>query len=423
MKLRNKLLPLTGIATIAATTVPLALTSCGNDMKMVDISKGYVPSITPTDEVYLGQQEASKVYFDAVKKNPEVFKQDILFGEYQNFCDSEKGKDVNTTYNKFNIGVTTPTFGSVKVCYPGEKDITYPTISFSMKIQVDAIKKTVDETSGYIENHLTINWSVKYDNIPFYAWLDDDYYDIEEANSNLEERARWIVGVADAINNGYVFQYNASKWSMDYSLEQSNIRTVYNKGETSKEETSFNRSGNVSDYFKLMKVEDEVKSMLAFQYESYYLSTAGIKPELSPIINKDGSIRQVRGLSTTDSTDVSVVGLDDKGSCLAFMEQTGIQIDHIEMAETSDIVLEQTKVAEGVTPAKITIAKNAKFESDPYYYAPATLSATLNEGTYYFTCPKTFKIKFVLAATTEDAIEQTVYTNVDTFVLKVVSGE
>ena len=82
MKLKNKLLPLVGIAALSSAIAPLSIiTSCSKNnqvTEMVDITNGYsYHAGTYAGKEALNQRTATEAFIAAVKENPNVFKNSV----------------------------------------------------------------------------------------------------------------------------------------------------------------------------------------------------------------------------------------------------------------------------------------------------------------------------------------------------------
>lgn len=87
MKLKNKLIPLAGVAAVCATVAPFSLTACGNDNNnkvpdgYIDVTQRYTPKSAQYDEFEwnLSFDDANDYYSRAVSLNPEIFKEDLYW--------------------------------------------------------------------------------------------------------------------------------------------------------------------------------------------------------------------------------------------------------------------------------------------------------------------------------------------------------
>ncbi|MBQ0045841.1 MAG: hypothetical protein KBS35_03040 [Mycoplasma sp.] len=181
MKLKNKLIPLTTIAAgIAAVTPLTVLSSCVSGVTEI---KGMQE---PTFEKLTGQSSitasaATAAYAKFAKEQPENFKTDYTWGVYKNWMsffddsnfrqrsyDEYEGWHVRSRKGKINsikFGMSKPTFSSFKIGEPGKKKLDYPTISFKVKLSVDADLTIMD---GYAQSQTadadqSINHKIKFD--------------------------------------------------------------------------------------------------------------------------------------------------------------------------------------------------------------------------------------------------------------------
>lgn len=88
MKLRNKLIPIISVATLATTIAPLT-TSCGKSAStdMIDVVNGYIPStaraLPITEDISQDRLEAvvQDLYIEHVKNNPRIMAEDMAWWE------------------------------------------------------------------------------------------------------------------------------------------------------------------------------------------------------------------------------------------------------------------------------------------------------------------------------------------------------
>lgn len=83
MKLKTKLVPLTGLALLGTACIPFWLTSCskGWDGKGFDVTVPFYPSIKKLDIKKINLHECLDIYTQQLKRKPETFIQDYLWSK------------------------------------------------------------------------------------------------------------------------------------------------------------------------------------------------------------------------------------------------------------------------------------------------------------------------------------------------------
>lgn len=480
MKLRNKLIPLTGIAAVAAVATPLALTSCNkSDIQMVDITKGYVPTIEPHVGDFLGTQKTNQEYFGGIKSNGDIFTQDYIYGKWltwQSYISKAKqlSTPTNIKINSLKTGISTPVFGSVDIAYPGEPSLTYPTISVSFKTEAD-FDIEVNNTSKFTKTNHVISCTVTYDNMPFYAHV---------GATNTHKATNAIVGywnptIPYMADEAYVYNYNLSDWAIKYDYKQTTKIREVNKGQAATEAEYTNNKSDVIntpagmyETFTSSSSTDStyLQTGLTLDYPSYYLSDIVQAPELTSAgriettayaaVDTTGQtgLANVYLGTTMDSLDDNPEPvfsntpfqmtramdsmLDDEEDTITFYAD----LDSDEKPKGNQIVFNQIDVEEGDTATTLTIGSEATpavldisdskkvlgagdFSGFYGYASPVAkfgkdkISTEAATKTYKFALPKYIVAKIEVKG--HDPIVQKVYLNQDfmTITVNFVSGE
>ncbi|MCQ2956770.1 MAG: hypothetical protein MJ233_02815 [Mycoplasmoidaceae bacterium] len=80
MKLKNKLIPIFATAATAGVVVPMTLTSCGNNITMIDTTN-FTPDYEQCAVEKLDDANAATTeYMGFIKKNPSYFAQELAYG-------------------------------------------------------------------------------------------------------------------------------------------------------------------------------------------------------------------------------------------------------------------------------------------------------------------------------------------------------
>lgn len=474
MKLRNKLLPLAGVAALAATVAPLALTSCGPTIQLTDITKGYQPTIDKHEEDLLGQNSANAAYLKDVKENNEIFKQDFLYGTYARF-NSMFNRTYSTQYSSavykiksLKAGASTPTFSMVNISYPGEPDVQYPTISLDTKYEMELTIEYMSQTttSVYQGFDIKMSASVSYKNVPFYA-KPASY----KAGSKAAAQAYWLFGMADWEDDMYVYQWDTQPWSIDYDCDATMDIVSVVVGNDSVEQTiEAKQADTISSYSKLYDFvsqysdaygtlfgsgldtwyrDGDFESIYALGfflpieftslfYGSYYMNNVMQAPEF---YSKGNAIMpSVDITTTTDTTILGTMTSDNVCHYLLSMPTAVYQMYStdpiVEKYEIyADIVDGEAKgkvtipCVEGDSDAILTITEGRALpdtslpvdSTTTYFPIPCTSdTAITTAGTYKFKLPKYIVVKPVIDEEYEIELEpQKVYLNQDYITLTI----
>lgn len=84
MKLKTKLIPLTGLSLLGTTIVPLTLTSCGSGKatgNSFNLVKNYFPTIQRHDADITYISDVNNIYVEQLLNNPDTFTQDYLWSK------------------------------------------------------------------------------------------------------------------------------------------------------------------------------------------------------------------------------------------------------------------------------------------------------------------------------------------------------
>lgn len=213
MKLKTKLIPFVGVATVCAAVVP-CVASCGKDTGngMVSMLEKYVPTIRKMDYGYKNDFDANDSYLVALKQNPEVFYQDYYWSSSTLITDTQKKYE-----SKHNDGG-----GEIEVVNPGknpevvtEEDIINEFVGGAKyhyikvrDLQVESYQNPFadpKDTNHYIP---VLSYTVDYD----YCY---DYSAIKQkvANKIQEEK---ITGSCTIKNMPFIIRYepNTSLWRL-----------------------------------------------------------------------------------------------------------------------------------------------------------------------------------------------------------------
>lgn len=317
MKLKNKLVPFTCIAAATSVVVPLTV-SCGNSTIAVDDINS-VERAMPTFEQHdvepqflefdeskeTEAQFATREYVSFVKKNPQAFVDDLRWGTYQNWLSFYDNSDftlweVGSPVLKFDsqikslkFGATTPTFSTVNVVKPGQgpdQKNEYDTVSFKMRVEVEADVTTLHSRGGNIYKSVkTIKLAsdVEYKNMIFYAfpasrdnkinlsryaWLGmyGNKTTPEKMNVDLvnTDNPGWFITISDLTGEQEAYRYNLEDWAINCNahLEIDQITTV-----NSSEETHTNTKANYNETIdKIDELNDWVNAKSYADEGSHY---------------------------------------------------------------------------------------------------------------------------------------------------------
>lgn len=326
MKLKTKLIPLAVAATTATAIVPITLTSCsGVSVRDISSAEAAKPSFEPMDKEpklinaeFQDQNEyATNKYVKFVKANPSAFVEDLAWGTYQNWLsfydnsnfvvtDDEYDDEVLVKFNSelksLRFGASTPKFSTVDILQPGaglDAKKTYNTVSFKMKIEVEAEVKTYqtiyDKDLGYTYTQTTsqlikASTNVEYNNMIFFAFpgsRDNKIYGAGNAvmyNNNVGNYdytitstagesdvdtsvPGWFITISDNSNNpAALYDYYFDDWSLSYSSDIAIEKTIQTGDE--KPITGY-VGGNVS---KTISTSDELNRLV---FMKHYASPIG----------------------------------------------------------------------------------------------------------------------------------------------------
>ena len=205
MKLKTKLIPLTSLGLIAASTMPFCLTSCGSNSvinKAIDLVQNYYPNIERHENATMTLHEAHDLYVQKITEDPSVFVHDymwskswtgISFEQYlfwqklYKYESNSNGDDVDRTvlgpakdfYSEdmetiSNLEITTQ---KVKWKHNGkEEEWNIPLLSFTLHFDSDIKQITLQdplfsETIESCQVTGTVSGDISFYNVPFYLTL------------------------------------------------------------------------------------------------------------------------------------------------------------------------------------------------------------------------------------------------------------
>lgn len=214
MKLKTKLIPIAAVAVTAASIVPISLTSCSKNeqIKMNDISTAELAK--PADiEKYvdgknpLTEETASETYYNLIKREPKLFVQDLAWGVYKNWYSyfdennfdtwvETSGPDLYYKYSSkltsLKFGATNPTITTKTIrLRDGRGEVTYPAISFKMKVEVKAdVQTTVPnltetESSTVSRRNILFTCESEFKDVLFFAYTGYADYKADYFNRRL----------------------------------------------------------------------------------------------------------------------------------------------------------------------------------------------------------------------------------------------
>lgn len=199
MKLKTKLIPLTGLGLATLAIAPISLTSCSKKIigKAFDLVKNYYPSFTKHEYAELTQHDVHDLYREEITNRPETFVEDYFWSK------SWRGTSFDQYFfwDKLILDPTDPNairsrfcFGPAKVNYEYDREVIsnleistqsvriqhgdewvpwiYPTLSFTLefdsKINQIILDKYYgqDDISGYLNG--TANGKITFNNVPFH---------------------------------------------------------------------------------------------------------------------------------------------------------------------------------------------------------------------------------------------------------------
>lgn len=316
MKLKNKLIPLTSVLATASVVAPLAIsmTSCSPWMRIYDVTDGpFAPDIYQADIDRWDQFEATQNYIDECKARPRTFIQDVMYGQstfahqqidyyFQRFFSSTDYK-----INKFEIGVSKPSFGMTTTWGFGEADWHYPTVSFDQVINLELQTNVIEGDVWSITNIIKLNINVSYRDVIFYTVCD-----------TTKPKGNWKIGMFDDATwysdthlDDSMLPYitNINPWSVNYNVdvEQTEIEEYLPLRTQYITRSKANKHDNVTDALSLQTFRnlwfptDSRKEniswsnvvfalssrLIVFNFQSYYLE------QITPSID----IRQQRPLT------------------------------------------------------------------------------------------------------------------------------
>lgn len=231
MKLKNKLIPLAVSLTTVGVITPLTLVSCGDAIKLYDITDGsFIPDFDAKEpETIPDQVSITKEYSDWVKANPSKFGQDLAYGTYLNWIQSlpkkESGRAYYAELNDLTVGATTPTFGSTTVSYPSEPSVRYPTVSTKIKLHAEFTLHFYNKqdnpdypaNSGYDISYV-LDTTSKLSNMLFFVQTHgmNEMLAKEALTNNANTHNIWNVTMFNR-GDAYAYNYRDDIWSMDIS--------------------------------------------------------------------------------------------------------------------------------------------------------------------------------------------------------------
>lgn len=231
MKLKNKLLPLVGVAAVCATAAPIALTSCKTNNDWIDLMEKYNPTVKALDNQTLTTEKANEAYFGkegSWKSDDEViktFKDDYLWSTYQ-YGDVSSGEFTEAKIKFDNFSVAHPKFTSI---IPTVDPYEVPTFTYKAEFVGSYVYSgTSQEISmqySIVDTLVNVPFTVSYSsNIP-YAKLDDPLWMVLPSTSIIgqNEMSRSLVWTA---KEEITFTYTVRSSETGYEDTQTNTATT-----------------------------------------------------------------------------------------------------------------------------------------------------------------------------------------------------
>lgn len=215
----SKLIPLSSVLAISSVVTPLCLTSCARDtfyeFNLADEKN--VPEVKALDlSGTLDKTEVTKAYVDAIMQNPQLFINDYVAGQYA-FTSQLADEDIKI--DEYVLSLTSPVISTTDVYFPGEPDITYPTLSFKVKNHLVGSYKGATGPSQTTNLKFTLDFQTEYKDVPFVIYTEKE---VKKANGT-----NWQVGFMDPADTGYdegrlapyIFKFITNPWSIKYNYD------------------------------------------------------------------------------------------------------------------------------------------------------------------------------------------------------------
>lgn len=201
MKLKTKLIPLTGLSLLGTTIVPLTLTSCGTNIATGvghNLTKFYFPTIKRMDPRIMSAFYANKFYVEQMRRNPDTFTQDYLWSKSWNGAAFDQ-------YALWQTLLPTPDptpgnvfrFGTAQDLYEYDNEVISNlswttqesktiesldelTLSFTLKFNADILTSILnqvylqDDTTGYVNGY--VSGEISFNHVPFIIRSREVYY-------------------------------------------------------------------------------------------------------------------------------------------------------------------------------------------------------------------------------------------------------
>lgn len=197
MKLKTKLIPLTGLALMGTTVVPLTLTSCGNNSiigSAFNLTHYYYPIIERHTTDVLPLDEIKKIYIEKLEEDNTVFVQDYMWSKSW----------LGTSFNQYALWETLLPSHPVHEDFhctsahdlyeydnesishlsmhlqdndKGEQEMTLSfTLKFNGQILSNILEQTYlqGDTTGYVYGYAS--GEINFNNVPFTLRKRDIYY-------------------------------------------------------------------------------------------------------------------------------------------------------------------------------------------------------------------------------------------------------
>lgn len=317
MKLKNKLIPILSVATVATAAAPIiSLTSCSKqeDIEMVDVTNGYIFRLEKSKADRQGLAQASADYYEAIKKNGEIFKQDYLAAMSKLIINALDG----AMNQKIEIGLSSPKVGTTKSWGFGVDDAEFPTLSFKSKINIcfDTMMTlpTEDEPS-LCSIKLCLN--LEYKNMIFTA---------HDHIQNSEGESPWCIGMINNESNDWApteqiieslwpLTSTSTPWSIDFDWSYDISSKLDDK--KSIEVVSLSDKQHCTSLASLvawcqkwfgssLNVEQIIWPLIIFEFRSTYLEDVKTAPELRLVKPLHGEL--ILGLADTEIFGLKMAG-------------------------------------------------------------------------------------------------------------------
>lgn len=284
MKLKTKLIPLASIATACAAITPISLTACSTAYKMTNIYGMTEPTFDQyAPGEYVTEEDATRAYIHFMEANPKYFIEDMKWGIYQNWMSFYENSNYaitldgwyekfNSKINSLNCAVTAPTFGTVKI-NTGENIEEYPTLSFKMKVDVDAeVESAFDSSRDITTTHrIKASGEAKYDNMLIFAYpatrndkTHGTNYISPESMLVDTTKPGWFITISEDATQQFKYRHNFSGWNIDYSFDFNDIITKTNS-KTGVSTTSY----ETANYDSFVDTYIELENLIDLKTYSY----------------------------------------------------------------------------------------------------------------------------------------------------------